>query len=142
MKKFLITLFIFTSFWVHGVDKPNVVVKITNIKQLKGNLRVAFYKKGSAFPKEGSITYAKEVKVTQVGEMSLSFSDIPFGEYAIAVFQDKNQNQKIDKNLVGYPTEPFGFSKNFKPKFSEPEFSDCNVVISPTTNTFSIKLID
>jgi uncharacterized protein (DUF2141 family) len=82
------------------------------------------------------------VKVSQVGEMSLSFTDIPFGEYAIAVFQDKNQNQKIDKNLVGYPTEPFGFSKNFKPKFSEPEFSDCNVVISPTTNTFTIKLID
>ena len=142
MKKYLITLFNFTRFWVLGVDKPNVVVNITNIKQVKGNLRVAFYKKGSAFPKEGSITYAKEVKVTQVGEMSLSFTDIPFGEYAIAVFQDKNQNQKIDKNLVGYPTEPFGFSKNFKPKFSEPEFSDCNVLISPTTNTFTIKLID
>lgn len=142
MKKYLITLFFFTSLWVLGVDKPNVVVNITNIKQLKGNLRVAFYKKGSAFPKAGSITYAKEAKVTQIGEMSLSFTDIPFGEYAIAVFHDKNQNQKIDKNLVGYPTEPFGFSKNFKPKFSEPEFSDCNVVISPTTNTFTIKLID
>ena len=142
MKKYLITSFFFTSFWVLGVDKPNVVVNITNIKQVKGNLRVAFYKKGSAFPKEGSTTYAREVKVSQVGEMSLSFTDIPFGEYAIAVFQDKNQNQKIDKNLVGYPTEPFGFSKNFKPKFSEPEFSDCNVVISPTTNTFTIKLID
>ncbi|HLO43620.1 MAG TPA: DUF2141 domain-containing protein [Leadbetterella sp.] len=142
MKRYLITSFFFTSLWVLGVDKPNVVVNITNIKQVKGNLRVAFYKKGSAFPKEGSITYAKEVKVTQSGQMSLSFTDIPYGEYAIAVFQDKNQNQKIDKNLVGYPTEPFGFSKNFKPKFSEPEFSDCNVVISPTTNTFTIKLID
>ncbi|MBP6620140.1 MAG: DUF2141 domain-containing protein [Leadbetterella sp.] len=142
MKKYLITCLVFTSFWVIGADQPQVVVNITNIKQLKGNIRVAFYKKGSAFPREGSITYAKEVKVSKLGEMSLSFIDIPFGEYAIAVFQDKNQNQKIDKNFVGYPTEPFGFSKNFKPKFSEPDFSDCNVVISSNNNSFTIKLID
>lgn len=142
MKKYLITCFILTSSWVIGADQPQVVVNITNIKQLKGNIRVAFYKKGSRFPREGSITYAKEVKVSKLGEMSLSFIDIPFGEYAIAVFQDKNQNQKIDKNFVGYPTEPFGFSKNFKPKFSEPDFSDCNVVISSNNNSFTIKLID
>jgi uncharacterized protein (DUF2141 family) len=142
MKKYLITWFIFTGSWVIGADQPQVVVNVTNIKQLKGNIRVAFYKKGSAFPKEGSITYAKEMKVSKLGEMSLSFMDIPYGEYAIAVFQDKNLNQKIDKNLVGYPTEPFGFSKNFKPKFSEPVFNDCNVMISPSTNTFTIKLID
>lgn len=142
MKKYLITCLVFTSSWVIGADQPQVVVNITNIKQLKGNIRVAFYKKGSGFPKEGSITYAKEVKVSKLGEMSLSFIDIPFGEYAIAVFQDKNQNQKIDKNFVGYPTEPFGFSKNFKPKFSEPDFSDCNVVISSNNNSFTIKLID
>ncbi len=142
MKKLICIMFLWFNHSVSAQEKPHVSIKIQNIKQSKGNMRVAFYKKGSAFPKEGSITYAKEAKVTQVGEMSLSFTDIPFGEYAIAVFQDKNQNQKIDKNLVGYPTEPFGFSKNFKPKFSEPEFSDCNVVISPTSNSFTIKLID
>jgi uncharacterized protein (DUF2141 family) len=103
---------------------------------------VAFYKKGSGFPKEGSITFAKETKVIKAGELTLKFMDIPFGEYAIAVFQDKNQNLKIDKNLIGYPTEPFGFSKNFKPKFSEPEFEDCNVTISATNNLFTIKLLD
>jgi uncharacterized protein (DUF2141 family) len=142
MKKLLSTFFLLTSFWVFGIEKPIVTIKITNIKQAKGNMRVAFYKKGSGFPKEGSITYAREVKVSQVGDLTLSFTDIPFGEYAIAVFQDKNQNQKIDKNLIGYPTEPFGFSKNFKPKFSEPEFSDCKVLISSTNNAFTIKLID
>lgn len=142
MKKNLITLFLLSNLWVSGVEKPNVVVKITNIKQIKGNMRVAFYKKGSGFPKEGSITYAKEAKVTQLGEMVLNFTDIPFGEYAIAVFQDKNLNQKIDKNFVGYPIEPFGFSKNFKPKFSEPDFVDCNVIFEANNNTFTIKLID
>ncbi|MCP9756828.1 DUF2141 domain-containing protein [Lacihabitans sp. CCS-44] len=142
MKKYFSILFLFVALRTWGEDTPKVSVKITNIKQVKGSIRVAFYKKGCDFPNEGSITFAKEVKITQIGEMTIHFSEVPFGEYAIAVFQDKNQNQKIDKNLVGYPLEPFGFSRNFKPKFSGPDFSDCNVVISPTTNTFTIKMID
>ncbi len=142
MKYLICMLFLWLIQSVSAQEKPQVSIKIQNIKQVKGNMRVAFYKKGSAFPKEGSITFAKDTKVNQAGEMIFSFTDIPYGEYAIAVFQDKNQNQKIDKNLVGFPTEPFGFSKNFKPKFSEPDFSDCSVVISPTSNSFTIKLIN
>jgi uncharacterized protein (DUF2141 family) len=142
MKKLTCIVLLWLVQTVSAQEKPQVNIKIQNIKQAKGNMRVAFYKKGSAFPKEGSITFAKESKVNQTGEMIFTFTDIPYGEYAIAVFQDKNQNQKIDKNLVGYPTEPFGFSKNFKPKFSEPDFSDCSVVLSPTSNSFTIKLIN
>ena len=138
----IVFLFLAVSTSLFGQEKTQVQLKIQNIKHAKGNMRVAFYKKGSGFPKEGSITYAKEVKVNQTGEMNFIFTDIPYGEYAIAVFHDKNLNQKIDKNLVGYPTEPFGFSKNFKPRFSEPKFDDCNVAISQNSNTFTIKLLD
>jgi uncharacterized protein (DUF2141 family) len=142
MKLVFYSLFFLASFSLFGQEPTPLTIKVTNIKQAKGTMRVAFYKKGSGFPKEGSITFAKETKVIKAGELTLKFTDIPDGEYAIAVFQDKNQNQKIDKNFVGYPTEPFGFSKNFKPKFSEPDFSDCNVVISSNNNSFTIKLID
>lgn len=142
MKLFLNSLFLLASLSVFGQEQSPITVKVTNIKHAKGTMRVAFYKKGSGFPKEGTITFAKETKVSKAGELTMKFTDIPYGEYAIAVFQDKNQNQKIDKNLIGYPTEPFGFSKNFKPKFSEPEFEDCNVTISSTNNIFSIKLLD
>ncbi len=142
MKLIFYLLFLFASLSAFVQEQPPITVKVTNIKQAKGTMRVAFYKKGSGFPKEGSITFAKETKVSKAGELTLKFTDIPYGEYAIAVFQDKNQNQKIDKNLIGYPTEPFGFSKNFKPRFSAPEFKDCNVIISATNNLFSIKLLD
>lgn len=142
MKLVFYLLFLLASLSVLGQEQLPITVKVTNIKQAKGTMRVAFYKKGSGFPKEGTITFAKETKVSKAGELTMKFTDIPYGEYAIAVFQDKNQNQKIDKNLIGYPTEPFGFSKNFKPRFSEPEFEDCNVIISATNNLFTIKLLD
>ena len=43
-------------------------------------------------------------------------TDIPAGEYALMVYYDENDNMKIDKNFIGIPTEPLGFSNDYRPK--------------------------
>jgi outer membrane protein len=43
-------------------------------------------------------------------------SDIPAGEYALLVYYDENDNLEMDKNFIGIPTEPLGFSNDYKPK--------------------------
>lgn len=142
MKTLLITLFVFSSIALFAQSKPEFNLKIQNIKTTKGTIRIAFYKKGADFPNDEGITYAKEIKISQAGEIDLKFNDIPLGEYAVAVFHDVNANKKIDKNLFGAPTEPYGFTRNFKPKFSAPKFSDCNIVFSSQNKSFTIKLLD
>jgi uncharacterized protein (DUF2141 family) len=142
MKVHTTILFLIISFLGYGQTKPDFVLKIQNIKNTKGTLRIAFYKKGSNFPDNSGILYAKEMKIIQKGEMILTFSDIGLGEYAMAIFHDENGNKKLDKNLLGVPTEPYGFSRNFKPKFSAPKYTDCNVDFSQTNNSFTIKLLD
>ena len=122
--------------------KPEIQIKIQNVKQSKGPLRIAFFRKGSNFPKDEALSYAKEVKPTKLGDLQLSWGDIPFGEYAIAIYQDINNNGVLDKNVFGYPSEPFGFSKNFKPRFSAPDFDDCKITFSGSNSSFQIKLID
>ena len=47
---------------------------------------------------------------------------LPEGKYAIALFIDKNKNNKIDKNFIGIPKEQFGFSNNAMGKLSAPSF--------------------
>lgn len=121
---------------------PTFNLTIQNIKSTKGIIRVAFYDKSSEFPSEKTMKFGKEFKPEKTGEVTVAWKDIPFGEYAIAVFQDLNNNKKLDKNLFGYPKEPFGFSKNFKPKLSAPNFNDCKINFNNNSNKFSIKLID
>jgi outer membrane protein len=41
--------------------------------------------------------------------------NIPSGEYSLLVYFDENNN-RIDKNFIGIPTEPLGFSNNYQPK--------------------------
>ena len=38
------------------------------------------------------------------------------GEYALLVYFDENGNNRIDKNFIGIPKEPLGFSNRYRPK--------------------------
>ncbi len=69
--------------------------------------------------------------------MDLPLSD---GEYAISVFHDLNGNQELDKNWMGIPTEPYGFSNNARGKFGPPTYNQCKVKIIDGTTRLTIKL--
>lgn len=45
-----------------------------------------------------------------------SISDLPGGEYALVVYHDENGNGRLDKNFIGIPNEPLGFSNRYWPK--------------------------
>ena len=50
--------------------------------------------------------------------------DLPFGEYAIAGFQDLDGNGVLSGNFLGIPREPVGFSGNAKVRFGPPKWND------------------
>jgi uncharacterized protein (DUF2141 family) len=51
------------------------------------------------------------------------FEDIPPGTYAIVVIHDENMNGKLDTNVLGIPTEGYGFSRDAKAPLGVPTFS-------------------
>ena len=58
---------------------------------------------------------------------------LPEGKYAIALFIDKNKNNKIDKNFLGIPKEQFGFSNNAMGKLSAPSFEEAMFEVKGNT---------
>jgi len=44
------------------------------------------------------------------------------GKYAVRYYHDENLNKVMDTNLVGKPTEGYGFSNNVVGKFGPPSF--------------------
>lgn len=61
------------------------------------------------------------------GSAAVSFSSLPPGRYAVAVFQDVNGNQKLDSNFLGVPTEPYGFSRDATGTMGPPGFEQAAV---------------
>lgn len=53
------------------------------------------------------------------------------GEYAIAVYHDKNANKTFDKNPFGLPAEPWGISNNPKVRFAPPHVEEALFPVDP-----------
>ena len=121
-----------------GEDSATVTVNVTGIDRVAGTIRIGIYDSAQTFPKDG-----KQMKgvVKKVGGTSqaISFDLPPNKKYAFAVFHDVNGNNKLDKNMMGIPTEKYGFSNNARETFSAPAFKDASVQFSENAR-ISIRL--
>ena len=90
------------------------------------DVRVALYSSPSGFSedREGKNALHTQVVKAERGNMTLSFTDLPAGKYAIAAFVDSNGNHKLDSNFLGMPIEPYGFSRDARNSFKKPSFED------------------
>lgn len=104
-------------------------VIIEGVSGKKGTIRCALFDTPDGFPgpsplQNGNLTAAPGEGAT------CHFRDIPAGTYAVTVFHDANDNQKIDTSIFGAPTEGYGATKNNLPALSAPEFGESSVVLA------------
>jgi uncharacterized protein (DUF2141 family) len=62
--------------------------------------------------------------------MRTVFTDVPEGRYAIAAYHDLDDDAKLGRNLLGIPTEPFGFGNDAEVRFSQPGFEATSITVS------------
>lgn len=67
-------------------------------------------------------TLAAQIVQMKAGTAKLSFPGLAPGRYALRVFADENGNGKLDTNLMGMPTERYGFSNDAKGNRAAPGF--------------------
>ncbi len=63
------------------------------------------------------------------------------GDYAVAVYHDKNDNRKFDKGFMRIPTERFGMSQNPKFGFSAPDHEQAVFSVSEDGASIVIRLV-
>lgn len=102
-------------------NTASFVLQIEGLGKVEGELRIAMF--------DSKETYAKEpvyAVVLPVDSTSLEWQldELPFGEYAIAVYHDKNANGKLDTNFLGIPKERYGFSNNARGRFGPASWND------------------
>jgi uncharacterized protein (DUF2141 family) len=55
---------------------------------------------------------------------TVTFDDVPIGEYAIACFHDENANNRLDTNLLGIPSEGTGASNDARDAMGPPPWDE------------------
>ncbi|MCP2028534.1 uncharacterized protein (DUF2141 family) [Flavobacterium sp. HSC-32F16] len=139
MKTKIISLLVLIAVNSSLFAQHNFSVEVTGVKPGKGYVFFGLYDKEKGFLDNESHIATAKVKAVE-NNVVYTFKNLPDGNYAIAVYQDVNNNGKCDRNMIGYPIEGFGFSKNYKPKFSAPDFDQVKIAVSQYAKT-SIALI-
>ena len=106
-----------------GVKTHTLSIHISGISKIKGSLFIAVFRATDDFPVFGK-QYKGIVKEVEGKTQNYTFDNLPEGEYALAIYQDENRNKILDKNLLGIPTEIYGFSNNARRNFSAPSFQE------------------
>jgi uncharacterized protein (DUF2141 family) len=75
----------------------------------KGGMLYAFLVNKEMFDRPMVGLQKRVSKVAGKGDATISFKDVPPGEYGVRCFLDTNGNGKLDRGLFG-PTEPWGMS--------------------------------
>lgn len=122
-----------------GSGKPLTVI-IKNLASATAPVTVSVYGTKNKFPAP-----KHELKIYKFKphgkSLTAKISDLKYGTYAIATYQDVNKNGKIDQNLIGIPKEPYAFSNNYEPTIKAPNFDDCRFDYNEKSCLINIKMI-
>jgi uncharacterized protein (DUF2141 family) len=115
-------------------------VTVTPVSSVDGRMFYALYDSEESF-KNSDQQYQAGKAPVQVGQTEIDLTDVTPGFYAFTVFQDLNNDGKLDTDIFGRPTEPFGISNITKTLYSFPKWNDVKFeVVAGQVTALSILL--
>jgi uncharacterized protein (DUF2141 family) len=112
-------------------------LQITGIEKARGEVRIAVFNSKDAFAKDA---FALAVVPVTGKIVSWQLPELMWGSYAIAVYHDENRNTRLDTNILGAPTERYGFSNDARGLFGPPSWEKARFDIESEQVTVTIQL--
>ena len=128
MKINFLVIICFSSFFWFELSAGEIRILVSNIEEKKGTIHYGVYNNPKLFPDENGKILGGFEEVSKVIEDGLLIDDLEESNYAIAIFHDKNSNNKFD-TFFSIPKEKFGFSKNARVFLGPPKFEDVSFFV-------------
>nr|WP_298898546.1 DUF2141 domain-containing protein [uncultured Altererythrobacter sp.] len=118
----------------------DISVSITNMRSSEGVVRACITKNRRTFPNCRKDPDAMRRVVDASESVTLTFTDVEAGAYAIALLHDENDNGKADRALGMMPKEGFGFSRDARVRMGPPKFDDAVFDFDGTEASLTIRM--
>jgi len=116
-----------------GAFAADLSLSVVDGPATQATLYVALYDSAEAYA--GDKALAGQTVAMPAGTARLSFPGLAPGRYALRVFADENGNGKLDTNLMGMPTERYGFSNDAKGNRAAPGFEAAAIKVEADLQT-------
>lgn len=99
-----------------------ITVPVTGFANNQGNVRCGLYNSAATFPKDGQQFMGVAAPIANQ-QATCTFSNVPPGTYAVAVFHAAKGETTMPTNFFGMPTVGYGFSRNAQISMGPPSFN-------------------
>ena len=137
---------LFLSFFILFIQQPSFAqtrsleIKIENIRNEQGVVRVSVYRSKEGFPEEFEKAVQWKSLPAQKDTLFFTFDSLALGEIACSVLHDENNNEILDKNFLGVPREGVGVSNNALRALGPPRYEQCTFLLQENTDQVEIKI--
>jgi uncharacterized protein (DUF2141 family) len=125
-----------------AVSNSSLSVTINGLKNQRGQVCLSLFSGGRGFPTSSDRAVAARCVKLENAPVTVKFENLKSGNYAIAAYHDANNDGVLNRNLLGIPTEQFGFSQNPKILTGPPKFGDCAVLVAGPQTNIQIQLLN
>ena len=138
-KMLIFSLLLIINITTATAQRGTITIQFSGTEPGDGLIQLGVFNEKQGFPIIAPSTY-KTYQIPVNSDQSIfEITDLPYGEYAISCFQDRNGNKKLDINFFGIPKEKTGASNN-PPMGAIPTFEDSRFSLSVSEYTLTISM--
>jgi uncharacterized protein (DUF2141 family) len=146
---FLINIFLPAIFFTIVLTFPQVkeevkadgklTVIVNGFNSETGNCRFAIDNSKYVYERDDTVWIGKVLPIINK-KVIVVIDSLEYGEYAVRVFHDENKNEVIDTNILGIPTEDYGYSNNASSWFGPPSWDKAKFIFNKPEMTIEIEV--
>jgi uncharacterized protein (DUF2141 family) len=122
---------------VAAAESGTIEVEVTGLESEQGHVLVQLANSEADYDSDDD-AFRPAISTAKDGRATFIFADVPYGEYAIKVFHDENDNQTIDIGWRG-PTERYGFSNGARGLMGPPKWKAARFTFAQPTLEIAIE---
>lgn len=121
-RRVLIAAFAIATILIAGpASAARIIVTVSGLKSAAGGVYVGLYATPSKFLNGTQVDAMRKVRAS-TGQITVTFDNLPPGTYAIGAYHDENNNDHLDTDFIGLPTEGYALSNGVRALLSKPNF--------------------
>jgi uncharacterized protein (DUF2141 family) len=121
------------------VGGPALIVEIEGMQSDHGEVIAAVYRNGEDYRDSREPVAYDYLRIAEQ-RARWTVSGLAAGTYVVMVYHDLNGNRRLDKNLFGFPVEPYGISNGVRAVFGPPPFDKARVFVNGEAQSLRIRV--
>jgi uncharacterized protein (DUF2141 family) len=121
------------------VNYGSLTVIIYGFENENGDCRFAIDNNEYLFESEDTVLIGKVLPIIN-HEVIIKIDSLSYGEYAVKVFHDENQNGELDTDFLGIPSEDYGYSNDASSWFGPPSWDKAKFTFHNREMTIKINI--